>query len=87
MPLDPSIQEDDMTKKEYLFTFACAGIIFIVCIIVAVRLGDLLMQPHIPQCHEDAVIVGIGDFEDGKWSEYVCGPSLDDFNYDWNGLQ
>lgn len=32
-----------------------------------------------PQCREDAVVVGVGDFDDGRWSEYVCGPAFDDF--------
>ena len=58
--------------------------IFILAITAATYIGRLM---YIPQCHEDAVIVGIGDFENGRWTEYICGPSLDDFNYDWNGLQ
>ena len=33
----------------------------------------------VPRCQEDAVIVGMGDFNHGRWSEHVCGPSLDDF--------
>jgi hypothetical protein len=36
----------------------------------------------IPACQEDAVIVGQGDFVEGYWTEYVCGPSLDDFEVD-----
>lgn len=31
-----------------------------------------------PRCEEDAVIVGNGEFADGYWSRYECGPSLDD---------
>jgi len=34
---------------------------------------------EIPECAEDAVIVGFGDFEGGRWSRYACGPALDDF--------
>jgi hypothetical protein len=33
----------------------------------------------VPSCEEDAVIVGTGDFEHGRWTSYVCGPSADHF--------
>ena len=32
----------------------------------------------VPQCQEDEVIVGEGDFTAGRWSGYRCGPALDD---------
>lgn len=32
-----------------------------------------------PVCPEDTVIVGIGDFEHGRWTAYECGPSTDDY--------
>ncbi len=32
-----------------------------------------------PHCQEDEVLVGVGDFSDGRWAEYICGPALDDF--------
>ncbi len=34
-----------------------------------------------PQCQEDVVLVGIGDFEDGRWDSYICGPAVDDYLY------
>lgn len=34
----------------------------------------------IPTCPEDAVLVGVGDFESGRWDRYTCGPARDDFN-------
>ena len=33
----------------------------------------------LPQCYEDVVLVGQGNFEGGRWDRYVCGPALDDF--------
>jgi hypothetical protein len=30
-------------------------------------------------CEEDAVLVGVGEFEDGRFEQYACGPALDDF--------
>ena len=50
----------------------------------------LPQQPVLPQCPEDAVIVGAGEFESGRWTAYECGPALDDFDptagrrWDWN---
>ena len=35
--------------------------------------------PNLPRCTEDAVLVGIGDFEDGRWTAYACGPAVDDY--------
>jgi len=32
----------------------------------------------VPQCAEDVFILGVGDFVEGRWSSYVCGPALDD---------
>lgn len=34
---------------------------------------------RMPACPEDAVLVGVGSFEHGRWSEYVCGPAVDDY--------
>lgn len=37
------------------------------------------MQDRIPRCTEDAVLVGTGSFDNGRWSAYVCGPAVDDY--------
>lgn len=33
----------------------------------------------VPRCPEDAVLVGLGEFEGGRWTTYRCGPALDDY--------
>ncbi len=33
-----------------------------------------------PKCQEDAVLVGIGNFYQGRWSSYICGPAVDDYH-------
>ncbi len=33
----------------------------------------------IPQCQEDQVLLGTGDFQRGRWTRYECGPAADDF--------
>lgn len=40
--------------------------------------------PRIPSCQEDAVLIGVGDFDGvtGTWDAYECGPSVDDY---WKG--
>ena len=38
-----------------------------------------LTSPAIPQCAEDAVLVGAGAFDNGRWSAFVGGPAVDDY--------
>lgn len=33
----------------------------------------------VPYCKEDAVLVGKDSFENGRWTHYECGPSVDDY--------
>ena len=33
----------------------------------------------IPPCAEDVVLIGTGDFVNGRWSSYECGPAWDDY--------
>ncbi len=40
---------------------------------------DFHSQPPLPHCPEDAVIVGTGQFHNGTWTAYRCGPARDDF--------
>ncbi len=35
--------------------------------------------PQIAQCPEDSVLVGLGDFDHGRYERYVCGPAMDDY--------
>lgn len=37
----------------------------------------LLRIEQLPHCEEDQVLVGAGNFTDGHWTSYVCGPALD----------
>ena len=29
-------------------------------------------SPALPHCYEDQVLVGVGQFEHGYWTDYVC---------------
>lgn len=37
------------------------------------------VERYIPSCEEDQVLIGTGHFVAGRWDEYVCGPSVDDY--------
>ena len=54
--------------------------LFLILIIAALVRSSIKLDYYrvIPQCQEDAVLVGVGDFENGRWTRYVCGPALDD---------
>lgn len=57
---------------------ALAGV---VALSVAVPIGrDIAGALRLtPTCPEDEVLVGVGTFDHGRWSKYICGPSLDDW--------
>jgi hypothetical protein len=33
----------------------------------------------IPKCPEDELLVGTGNFINGHWDAYICGPARDDY--------
>lgn len=41
-----------------------------------------LPDTRMPACPEDAVLVGVGSFDNGRWTEYTCGPAVDDYQED-----
>lgn len=63
-----------MMKELSIFIIAIA--IFALAITAALYLEHLMT---LPQCQEDVVLVGIGDFEHGRWTSYECGPTVDDY--------
>ncbi len=50
------------------------ALVFLLTLSIALRLN-----PTLPRCYEDAVLVGAGQFENGQWDNYICGPSFDDY--------
>ena len=57
--------------------FAITLVLIWIAILLVVLQLDTMRS--LPQCHEDVVLVGQGDFEGGRWDRYACGPALDDF--------
>lgn len=54
-----------------------AAFVGTVVLATTVAIGSLA-SPSIPQCAEDVVLVGVGQYENGQWDGFVCGPALDD---------
>jgi hypothetical protein len=54
--------------------------LFVGTVIVAATVAIASLSPVIPRCREDEVLVGAGDFDAGRYSAYVCGPAVDDFD-------
>ena len=42
-------------------------------------LAVALLLHKIPHCNEDVTLIGIGQFDSGRWSQYECGPAVDDY--------
>lgn len=42
--------------------------------------GYLGRSALMPVCQEDAVLIGEGSFEGGRWDRYGCGPAVDDYS-------
>ena len=52
---------------------------WIVSVFGVIMLVALLTADPIPRCYEDQVLVGIGQFDTGRYETYVCGPAMDDY--------
>lgn len=50
-------------------------LVILIAFIFASNCGD----SSIPKCAEDVVVIGVGQFDNGYWTDYICGPALDDF--------
>ena len=57
------------------FTACLLAILVTFAIFALVRDGT----PTVPACVEDSVIVGFGEYENGYWTHYSCGPAVDDY--------
>lgn len=38
-----------------------------------------VLNQRVPNCAEDVLIEGYGNFDAGQWEFYRCGPALDDY--------
>ncbi|KKL66497.1 hypothetical protein LCGC14_2144390 [marine sediment metagenome] len=66
------MNEAKLVVKAMVFIFATIALLGIVSSVLA-------PAPQIPPCMEDVVLVGVGEFEHGLWTRYVCGPAVDDY--------
>lgn len=49
---------------------------------LAPEVFEPVLEVYLPQCPEDEAIRGTGEFDNGRWSSYECGPAWDDFPID-----
>lgn len=57
--------------------FLNVGLVLVVmsiCYLLAAAATSVLIPP-VPQCQEDEIIVGQGDFSGGFWDSYSCAPA------------
>lgn len=67
-----------MTRQEYQLTIVALAL----GLVLSVALGTSIHNAwtyRVSRCQEDQVLVGGGDFEDGRWDYYECGPAVDDY--------
>lgn len=65
----------DRTKSDTILLswFIAAVLIVVLSVIIAVTFYNT-MNPNIfiPKCQEDEVLMGVGEFDDGRWDRYIC---------------
>jgi len=54
-------------------------LLLLVLLLVAAGAMYVPMLRSVPACAEDVTLIGAGEFSDGRWEYYVCGPAVDDF--------
>ncbi len=64
-------------KEALLVGKAFLGVIMVIAVLGLV--AQALAPSLIPSCAEDTVLVGVGEFDQGRWTRYVCGPAVDDY--------
>lgn len=40
---------------------------------------DRALNPLPPVCPEDEVLIGVGNYSEGRWDLYACGPARDSY--------
>ena len=65
--------------KTILILVMAILLLFIAAELSDPRYYELASGNRIPECQEDATLVGAGQFENGTWDYYKCGPNVDDY--------
>ena len=63
---------DTVPSAKSTFILAGVTLFWLFVIMVGVGIVEGRNFHDAPSCQEDEVIVGIGDFDSGYWSEYIC---------------
>ena len=68
-----------VTRRIYVLLAFVVGIAFGVWTERASWPADSLRPAVMEACPEDSVLVGEGQYSEGRWTRYVCGPARDDY--------
>ena len=72
---------DTVPSAKSTFILAGVALFWLFVIMVGVGIVEGRNFHNAPSCQEDELIVGVGDFDSGYWSEYLC-IHLDNIIYD-----
>lgn len=54
------------------FVLLIVAIVFSIVLVTIITQFDNSVLVRIPVCPEDTGLLGIGQYESGKWEEYIC---------------
>ena len=66
------------SAKDCIIIVIFTTLVLIICSFSYLIWQTEKMNRTVPTCPEDAVLVGAGQFENGRWDYYECGPAVDD---------
>ena len=65
--------------KTLVILLLAAALLLAVSELRDIRYYQWTSAHRIPECPEDATLVGLGEFDNGTWYYYQCGPAVDDY--------
>lgn len=66
--------EGTQRTKSVLVYWAFLSVMFLIFSLFTMSINN-----EMPRCPEDAVLIGAGNFEDGRWDYLLCGPPKDNY--------
>jgi len=77
----PVLERDFIREWRQLRAWFAGLVIVFTLSLFAVGVKSLQVeewQRRVPKCPQDSVLLGKGSFNEGRWSHYMCGPSVND---------
>lgn len=67
-----------MKDNEVMISIISSIVAVIITSLVYITASSIGNMKSMPACTEDATIIGQGEYTNGRWDYYVCGPVYDD---------